>query len=244
MNQPVEKAASWMYEGVWGILTGWFRVPKTAPTLPVNLGEFIQHFHPSRNYLSCLKLYFWIGLTIIDLLLLAAWIAIFFASATVGWILALPFLVVTIGTDVLAYLAIHLRYDTMWYVMTDRSLRCRRGIWTILEHTITFENVQNVEVHRGPIQYFFGISTIVVETAGASEGEQENKFAVGNKAIMEGIADPDTIRQQIMDRVRQSKSTGLGEVTPTPPSTGSMAWNDESLQVLRDIRDAVQSPTS
>ena len=72
--------------------------------------------------------------------------------------------------DILAYIAIHLRYDTMWYVMTDRSLRCRRGIWVIFEHTITFENVQNVHVRRGPVQYFFGISTVVVETAGAAEG--------------------------------------------------------------------------
>src|SRR5690606_30104077 len=132
----------------------------------------------------------------------------------------------------------HLKYDTMWYVMNARSLRCRRGIWRIVEHTITFENVQNVHVRRGPIQYFFGIWTIVVETAGATEPEGASHFAVGNKAIMEGIDDPDRIRALILERVRRSRGTGIGEL-PGEDARAAAVWRPEHVRVLRDIRNEI-----
>src|SRR5690606_33015047 len=105
--------------------------------------------------------------------------------------------------------------------MTDRSLRIRRGIWDIMEHTITFENVQNVSVSQGPLQRYFGIATIIVETAGSSSGEGENVHAIGNKAILEGIDNPEEIRDLIMERVRASRSAGLGD---DDASTTSTAW--------------------
>lgn len=238
MNRDAEKAAAWMYRGIWRVLSDLFRVPPHPPTLPIEKGDSAVSFHPSRRYLSYLKFYFWIALFIIDLAILAGWIAIYFWSPRWGLILALPAFLVAGAPDILAYIAIHLRYDTMWYVMSSRSLRCRRGIWVILEHTITFENVQNVNVRRGPLQYFFGISTIVVETAGADEGEG-NEFAVGNKAIMEGIGNPREIRDLIMERVRESKSAGLGDDRSNPPHA-TAGWTEAHLRVLREVRDGLR----
>src|SRR5262252_829179 len=76
--------------------------------------------------------------------LLIAWLAITAASFRIGLLLAPLALAVMVLPDIVAYVAIHLRYDTTWYVLTHRSLRIRRGIWVIHETTITFENVQNV----------------------------------------------------------------------------------------------------
>ena len=162
MSDSAEKAAEWVYRGIGRVLSDWFRVPEQPPTLPVEEGEFILSFHPSRQYLRYLKLYFWIALLAIDVAILVGWIALYIANPLAGMVLAAPALLVAVVPDIVACVSIHLRYDTMWYVMTDRSLRCRRGIWVILEHTITFENVQNVYVQRGPVQQLFGISTIVV----------------------------------------------------------------------------------
>ncbi len=230
-EQAVEKAAEWMYRGIWKLLSDWFRVPEHPPTLPVPAEGFLMSFHPSRRYLSYMKLYFWIALVLIDAAIVAAWVVVLVANPLLGVILAIPAFVIAFVPDILAYVAIHLRYDTMWYIMSERSLRCRRGIWLILEHTITFENVQNVHVKRGPVQQLFGISDIVVETAGASEGEGENKFAVGNKAIMEGIGNPEEIRELIMERVRASKGAGLGEEIEERRG----GWTPEHVAVLREI---------
>ncbi len=238
MSARAESATQRIYRGVWRIVVNWFRVPEHPPTLPAAEGEFLLNFHPSRRYLDYRKLYFWIALAIVDVAILVGWLAVFFWNRQVGLWLAFPALIVAVVPDILAYIAIHLRYDTMWYVMTERSLRCRRGIWVILEHTITFENVQNVHVRRGPVQYFFGISTVVVETAGAAAGEGENHFAVGNKAIMEGIDDPKKIRQLIMERVQRSKSAGLGDDRPSSDSTD---WSVEHVSVLRQISEELKA---
>ena len=49
------------------------------------------------------------------------------------------------------------------------------------ETTISFENVQNVEVRQGPLQRYFGIADVVVQTAGGgarhSKGESARRSA-------------------------------------------------------------------
>lgn len=237
MTGRVERSAEWIYQGVWLVLVDCFRLPQYPPSMPVAPTDFCLTFHPSRRYLAYLKMYFWVALAAIDFAILGAWIALFVWNPAIAWIVALPVLVIAVVPDIVAYIAIHLRYDTMWYVITDRSLRARRGIWVVLEHTITFENVQNVYVRRGPVQQLFGISAIVVETAGAAEGESENPFAVGNKAIMEGIDNPEEIRRLIMERVRATRYTGLGDEKKSNPRN---ACSPQQVSLLREIRDEVR----
>ncbi len=231
MSERGERAAEWMYRGVWRVLTNCFKVPGQPPTLPADAGDFIKSFHPSPHYLSYLKLYFWIVLFVVDIAILVGWLVVLATDPPLAALLALPALALAVLPDLIAFVALHLRYDTMWYVMTDRSLRCRRGIWTILEHTITFENVQDIHVRRGPVQQLFGISTLVVETAGASEPDGHNQFAVGNKAIMEGLDNPDEIRNLILERVQHSRLAGLGD--EHTPSLGG--WRAEHVHTLEEI---------
>ena len=63
---------------------------------------------------------------LIDVLILIGWIAITVASPLIGMITAIPALVLAVVPEIVAYLAIHLRYDTTWYVVSERSLRTRR----------------------------------------------------------------------------------------------------------------------
>ncbi len=237
MTDAVERSAEWIYRGVWLVLVECFKVPKKPPTMPVGPDDFCRKFHPSRRYLAYLKLFFWIVLVVIDVAILAAWIAIYLWKPWVAWITLIPALLIAIVPDIIAYIAIHLRYDTMWYVITDRSCRLRRGVWVVVEHTITFENVQNVYLRRGPIQQLFGISTLVIETAGASEGQGDDVFNVGNKAIMEGLENPDEIRELILERVRRSHSAGLGDESKTVTAG---QWSQRSVDLLREIRDEVR----
>lgn len=236
----VERAAEWVYRGVWRFVSGLFKVPPTAPHLPGPSGDQPRSFHPSRNFLRYLKFYFWIVAVAIDVLILMIWLAVFLANQEMGLVLVVPALALAILPDIVAYVAIHLKYDTMWYVMNSRSLRARRGIWVIVEHTITFENVQNIHIRRGPVQYFFGIFTIVVETAGANEPEGANHFAVGNKAIMEGIENPWEIRELIMERVRRSRTTGIGELSDEAVRVGTN-WGSAHVYALKEIREEIRA---
>lgn len=238
-----DRAAQWLYTGLWRVLVDWFRVPGDPPTLPVRAGDHLESFRPALSFLRYLKLWFWIVCLAIDITLtigyLAATIALIIAGLWWVALLLLPIaLAIIIVPDIFAFVAVHLRFDTTWYVMTDRSLRIRRGIWTIHETTITFENVQNMKVQQGPVQRAFGISNLIVETAGSGGGGDSSKqgLNLANRGIIEGIADADRLRDLILPRLRQSRSAGLGDEDEDERRSAA-AWTPDHLAVLRDIRD-------
>ena len=161
----MDQAAAWIYQGVWAGVVALFRVPPEPPTLPA-AGEAVRALRPAAGYLRYLKFFFWLALVPGDILPLIGWVAVAAVSPVLALVLAVPFLFALVAPDVVAYVGIHLRYDTTWYVLTDRSLRIRRGILSIHETTISFENVQNVEVRQGPVQRYFEIADVIVTTAG------------------------------------------------------------------------------
>ena len=239
MTRNVERAAAWMYRGVWGLLTRWFRVPEHPPTLPTLPGETLRSFRPAEGFLRYLKLKFWLGLAVFTVLIVGAWIALTAARPWVGvWLTPVALAIVAVPL-VLGYLAIHLRYDSTWYVLSQRSLRIRSGIWTISEATITFENIQNVTVESGPIERFFNIANVLVDTAGGSSGggEHGTKGSTNlHRGTLAGVSSAPEIRQLILSRLSQSKVSGLGDEN-LPPAT---VWSVEHVAVLREIRDALR----
>src|SRR5262245_41069623 len=136
-----------------------------------------------------------------------------------GVILVIPLAVVLIAPDVVAYVGLHLRYDTTWYVLTDRSLRIRRGIWVIRETTITFENVQNVEIAQGPVQRYFGIADVRVQTAGGVSTKSSHggeRTSTGHLGILQGLDNAEAVRDLILDRVKRNRTAGLGDEHAAP----------------------------
>lgn len=239
MTRKVERAAAWMYGGIWGVLTRWFHVPAHPPTLPVLAGEPLQSFRPAEGFLRYLKLKFWLILAVWIGSIAVVWASLGIARPWIGVGLTPLVLALAIVPGVLGYLAIHLRYDTTWYVLSRRSLRIRSGIWTINEATITFENIQNVTVESGPIERCFSIGNVIVDTAGGGSGVQKshNKGS-GNahRGILAGVSNASEIRQLILSRLSQSKVTGLGDEAHAEGAT----WTAEHLFVLREIRDALR----
>jgi membrane protein YdbS with pleckstrin-like domain len=243
VSQAVDAAAAWIYRGVWASIVALFKVPPEPPTLP-SAGEGVHSFRPSAGYLRYLKFLFWVAFLPGDIVPFLIWLGIAIALPIAGVILLVPLVVVMIAPDVIAYVGLHLRYDTTWYVFTDRSLRIRRGIWVIHETTITFENVQNVDVAQGPVQRYFGIADVIVQTAGGASkkgshgGEKSSDAHVG---ILQGLDDPDTVRNLILDRVRRSRTAGLGDEHATPPAHTAHAprpeYSTAHLAALREIRD-------
>jgi membrane protein YdbS with pleckstrin-like domain len=246
MSRHVDAAAEWIYRGVWASVVAVFRVREQPPTLPV-IGEPVRSLRPALGFLNYLKFFFWLMFVPGDVIPIAGWIAIWFAVPVLAIVLIPILVMVVIAPDVIAYVGIHLQYDTTWYVLTDRSLRIRRGIWTIHETTISFENVQNVEVSQGPVQRYFGIADVIVQTAGggARHGKGEGSSSGGaHVGILQGLDDAEAIRDLILDRVRRTRSTGLGDeraASPAAVTGGSVAaFSPAHLVVLREIRDGAR----
>lgn len=240
MSQHLARASEWLYHGVWQVLVRWFRVPAEPPTLPAVASETIRAFRPAEGFLRYLKFQFWILLTIIDVGLILAWVMLSVAVPVVGLLITPLALAVIIVPDILAYVAIHLRYDTTWYVISDRSLRIRRGIWILHETTITFENIQNVTVDQGPLQRWFGIANVMVMTAGGGGGGGGQEGAAmmgGHHGIIEGIDKASEIRDLIMSRLQRSKVAGLGDEIHQASARHRHGFSADQLAVLREIRE-------
>jgi membrane protein YdbS with pleckstrin-like domain len=238
-----------MYRGVWAVLVQVFCVPEGPPALPAGPGEVARASKPAPAFLAYLKLFFWIGLLAFDGVLIGAWLVLLFFQPIVGIALAIPVWILAIVPDIVVYIALHLRYDTTWYVLSDRSMRVRRGIWVINETTITYENVQNVTVHQGPIQRWYGIANVVVQTAGGGGGPH-GQATMTHTGIVEGIADAGAVRDVIMARVKRSQSAGLGDerhaevgVVPLVTPVGA-GWSAEHLAVLKEIGDFARQVAS
>ena len=248
MSGHTDKAAAWIYTGVWAVLVRWFRVPQDPPTLPSAPGENVDSFQPAPAFLNYLKFWFWLALILSDTWLTIGYLTVATALVVNGlsWValLLLPLAIVLIvGPDIPVYIGLHLRFDTTWYVMSEHSMRIRRGLWVIQETTITFENVQNVKLTQGPLQRHFGIANVVVDTAGGSS-DSKQKGATGHQGIIEGVTQEDAarLRDLILVKLRHSATAGLGddEHHHVAPS-GAPAWLPEHLALLRDIRDDLAS---
>lgn len=241
MSETSQQRTSWLYEGIWGVLTEVICVPRRAPVLPAMESESVVSRKPSPGFVRYLKFQFWVGIAI-GLAVLSIGSIIVVAASNEPLTLVISGIIAVLGSiaSLISYVAIHLRFDTTWYVFSDRSMRLRRGIWTIRESTITFENIQNVKVSQGPLQRFFGIANVVVETAGGGGAQSEPGGGLGLHAgLIEGVAEAAEIRDSIMSHVNVTSTAGLGDEASESISS-HRHWSPRHIEALREIRDLAQ----
>jgi membrane protein YdbS with pleckstrin-like domain len=211
VSRAGERAAEWVYRGLWGVLTDLMCVPDDPPNSPPGSGE-VRSLKPAAGYLRYLKMWFWVLAVAFDACLIGAWIIVCLVQPIVGLVIAPVVWAVAIVPDVIAYIALHLRWDTTWYVITDRAVRIRKGIWVIHESTITFENIQNVEIRQGPVERHFGIANLMIQTAGGGAATAPgNRGGMAHHGLLLGIDRPEELRAMFMARAGLSKSAGLGD---------------------------------
>lgn len=111
----------------------------------------------------------------------------------------------------LTYAIRRLDFEMRWYVVTDRSLRIRTGVWSIQESTMSFANLQQVEVTQGPLQRLLGLADVKVQSAGGSDnphGKPQDDLHTGH---FHGVDNAHEIRDLIQDRLRRFRESGLGD---------------------------------
>ncbi|MHB1307464.1 MAG: PH domain-containing protein [Limisphaerales bacterium] len=139
---------------------------------------------------------------------LAEWVGL------AGVLLQMPLTLVLVKFD----------YEFRWYLVTDRSLRIRWGIWEIREMTMTFANVQQITIQQGPLQRWLGLADVLVRTAGGGGGQEEAGQNSGAHHVMHvghfhGVDNAAEIRDLILERMRRLRDAGLGD--PDDPETSA-----------------------
>lgn len=127
-----------------------------------------------------------------------------------------------VGTFVLQFLVtfllVRVDYEYRWYLVTDRGLRIREGVYRIREQTMSFANVQNLSIHQGPLQRWLGIADLRVRTAGGGGGGsgetgagKEREHRDLHLGFFRGVDDAHGIRDLVLERLRQLRDSGLGD---------------------------------
>lgn len=113
--------------------------------------------------------------------------------------------------------AARLDYEMRWYMVTDRSMRLREGIFGVREMTLTFANVQNITIRQGPLQRLLGIADVVVRTAGGgSSSEQHGLESRGrggtmHTGVLRAVDNAESVRDLILERLHKLRDAGLGD---------------------------------
>lgn len=158
-------------------------------------------------------------------------------------LLALAFLLVQLP---FGFALVFLDWENRWYMVSDRSLRIREGIWRIVEQTMTFSNIQNVAVRQNPLQRWFGIAEVEVRTAGGGGSQQSSGRQSGRHnlhlAYFRGVDNAGEIRDLILGRLRRLREAGLGDPDDVQEAeeSSSLEAARELLAEARALREAVE----
>ncbi len=107
---------------------------------------------------------------------------------------------------------VRIDFEMRWYIVTDRSLRLRSGVVKVQEVTMSFANLQQVEVHQGPLQRLLGLADVQVRSAGGGDAAtKETGRDSMHLARFHGVTNAAEIRDLILDRLRRFRDSGLGD---------------------------------
>lgn len=238
-----------MYEWMKGWALFLLQVPAAPPDEPAGAHDSVEVFRASPQYLNYLLLTSALGLVVVAAGMMVPGVlgAEFLRRKGLAWVGVLE-LVLVFGVIAFKaasfYVTTRLNYELRWYIVTDRSLRIREGVWQVREVTLTYANVQNLTVVQGPLQRWFGIADVIVETAGGGGMAAANQAAGGaatmlsHHGILRGIDNAPIVREKIAARLRAYREAGLGD----PEDRGAAAGAPGSpapgrlTEVLREIR--------
>ncbi|MDP3502684.1 MAG: PH domain-containing protein [Myxococcales bacterium] len=168
-------------------------------------------------------------------------IALIAKLGALGWALAALLVLFEVVVVSFTLVATRVDYELRFFLVGDRSLRVSEGAIVRREVTLSYANVQNLEVTQGPLERLFGFQNLTVTTAGADQTEGlENSHSV----TLVGLDDAEAVRTLILGMLHQTKDAGLGERLPTTSglSLARLLEVRDAAVALRDAAQGNQSP--
>jgi hypothetical protein len=145
----------------------------------------------------------------------------------------------------ITYAIRRLDYEMRWYMVTDRSLRLRYGVWKISEATMSFANIQQVVVSQGPLQRLLGLGDVRVKSAGGGGGKSGDGqgHSCGADDMHTGlfhcVTNATEIRDLIIERLRRFREAGLGDPDDKNHALSPTDLNQTDSSTLSAARELV-----
>ena len=201
------------------------------PHLPAGTADTAKVFRASKRYLQLKILNWGVGQVLTLVGLISALVALrLIEDGTIDVLSNFPHRAIVLrllglveAFGVIAFIAqlplsllpVILDWELRWYIVTDRSLRIREGVWKVSEMTMTFANVQEVSIRQGPVERLFGIANLRVRTAGGGAGasphDAQSEEESGHIGYFRGVDNAPAIRDLILERLKRLRDAGLGD---------------------------------
>jgi membrane protein YdbS with pleckstrin-like domain len=242
-----------LYEALKSPLLHLLQAPTQPPDPPLGSPGSVQIFRASPRYLTLELIRHFSSLGIALAFELGTWALLPMPGGTAVFAIVAGLIVAsTLAVMLGRYFLIRLDYDMRFYVLTDRSLRIRRGALAIEESTYTFANVQNLTLHQGPLERWLGVTHLQIDTAGGGvqRAARDGGEVLHHQGRLDGI-DPDTateLRDRILRLVRSYKDAGLGDEPAAAAPRPSLDAHRHAMlraiiEELRLIRPASPAPS-
>ena len=114
-------------------------------------------------------------------------------------------------------------------VLTNRSLKVKKGILTKIEKTVPLDRITDVGIIQGPIMRYFEIEALSVETAGQS--------GVGSLIQLAGIKEGRKFRDAVLEQ--RDLVVGSSEQISDQSAAGQMSDSSEVVNLLQAIKESV-----
>ena len=154
------------------LLLAVLKVPE-APQPPDGSPDSLRVFRAGRNYYLWSIIMWALGALVAGVAVASASIPLVVAVRRApqwGEIAAVAALVLLwsayLAGAIVMLVSRRLNYGLRWYIVTDRSLRIRSGIFAMSELTMTYSNVQEIRISSGPLQLLLGSADVEVQAAG------------------------------------------------------------------------------
>lgn len=125
------------------------------------------------------------------------------------------------------FLPLLFKYQTLRYRFDDSGVSMSWGVVFRRETHLTYRRIQDIHVTRNLIQRWLGLATVGIQTASGSAGMEMS---------IEGVLEAEPLRDYLYSQMRGAR--GLDD---DQEDSSHDAPEDEALQLLREIRDALLS---
>lgn len=187
------------------------------PHLPEG-SALVRHLKPEPSWLTLkyLRVFLasagqWLGVLFLTGAALSTGQPLLLGTTVAAWLLVLGILSFWL-------VATRLDFDLRHYLVGDKSLRVSQGAVFRREITLSYANVQNIEVTQGPLEKLLGLKSLTVSTAGGSAMAKGAEYAGGHSVTLEGLKNADELRELILGMLKKQKDAGLGDHAPHEPA--------------------------
>jgi hypothetical protein len=123
-------------------------------------------------------------------------------------------------------------FRSLEYSIDPDAVRLRKGVFWKRRTTVPYTKITNIDITQGPVERYYGLSKLHIQTAGASAANNPTA-----ELMMYGIKEPEALKDEIMGRIHR---TPVGEAVAVPASPDTPDVMAEMLMELKAIRAALE----